>query len=172
MEFRDLAKGSIILLGLAISAGFAVNAVSPNGIAFFGDWNPSQGVITARPRGDVVDHELEIDDIQRAKEIYDEGNALFVDARPLALYERGHIKGAVALPVQHFLEGIDAFLDRYPLETRIVTYCSGRECDEAHELAQYLLAEGYERVSVFIDGYSGWEEMAYPVERARAADHS
>ena len=172
MPFKDLAKESIILSALAILVAFAVNAVSPTGIAFFGDWDPSRGVITARSKGDVVDHELEIEDIRRAKEIYDQGDALFVDARPNTLYERGHIKGAVGLPVHQFLDEIDAFRDQYPLTTWIVTYCSGRECDESHELAQYLLEEGYERVSVFIDGYLAWEEIAYPVERAHAADHS
>ncbi len=169
MTYKDLAKEIVFILGSAILTAFAVNAVSPKGIAFFGDWDPSKGVITARPKGDVVHREREIEDIQRAKEIYDQGQALFVDARPHALYERGHIKGAVGLPVHRFLEVIDAFRDRYPLTTWIVTYCSGRECDESHELAQYLREEGYEKVSVFIDGYSGWDEMAYPVERADGA---
>lgn len=172
MQFRNLAKESVILLASAIAAAFLVNAVSPNGIAFFGDWDPSQGVITARPKGDVIHHELEIEDIRQAKAIFDQGDALFVDARPLARYEQGHIKGAVGLPVRRFLEVIDDFRDQYPLTTWIVTYCSGRECDESHELAQYLLEEGYERVSVFIDGYSGWEEMGLPVEQTSAAHHS
>ena len=172
MQFRNLAKESVILLASAIAAAFLVNAVSPNGIAFFGDWDPSQGVITARPKGDIIHHELEIEDIRQAKAIFDQGDALFVDARPLARYEQGHIKGAVGLPVRRFLEVIDDFRDQYPLTTWIVTYCSGRECDESHELAQYLLEEGYERVSVFIDGYSGWEEMGLPVEQTSAAHHS
>jgi rhodanese-related sulfurtransferase len=172
MQFRDLAKESVIFLASAIVVAFAVNAVSPNGIAFFGDWDPSQGVVTARPKGDVVDRELEIEDIRKAKEIYDQGIALFVDARPHTRFEQGHIKGAVGLPVRRFFEDIDDFRDQYPLTTWIVTYCSGRECDESHELAQYLLEEGYERVNVFIDGYAGWEDMAFPVEQASAAHHS
>ena len=169
---NDLVRETISILGLAILVAFTVNAVSPNGIAIFGDWDPSRGVITARPKGDVVDHELEIEDIRRAKEIYDQGDALFVDARPYASYEQGHIKGAVGLPVSQFFEVIDDFRDQYPLTRWIVTYCSGRECHESHELAQYLLEEGYERVNVFIDGYAGWEEMAFPVEQASAAHHS
>jgi rhodanese-related sulfurtransferase len=172
MPTKDLAKGTLFILGLATMAAFAVNAVSPNGIALLGDWDPSRGVITARAKGEIVDHELEIEDIRRAKAIYDQGDALFVDARPYDRYRQGHIKGAVGLPVHRFLDVIDDFRDQYPLTTWIVTYCSGRECDESHELAQYLLEEGYQRVSVFIDGYSGWEEMAFPVERARVADHS
>jgi rhodanese-related sulfurtransferase len=172
MPLKAVTKEIIAISGLAILVAFAVNAASPNGIALFGDWDPSRGVITAKPKGDVVDRELEIDDIQRAKVIYDQGDALFVDARSSTLYERGHIKGAVGLPVHQFLDVIDAFRDRYPLTTWIVTYCSGRECDESHELAQYLLEEGYERVSVFIDGYLGWEEMDYPVEQAVATHHS
>ncbi len=171
MNIKDLAKETISISGLAIMAALLVNAASPNGIALFGDWDPSQGVVTARPKGDVVDRGLEIKDIRQAKEIYDQGAALFVDARPQALYEQGHIRGAVSLPVRRFFEVIDAFRDQYPLSTWIVTYCSGRECEDSHELAQYLLEEGYERVNVFIDGYAAWEGMAFPVERASAAHH-
>jgi len=172
MPIRDFIKGIFIIGGSSVLAAFAVNALSPTGIALFGNWDPSRGVITARAKGDVIDEGLEIHDIRRVKEIYEQGLALFVDARHESLYERGHIRGAVSLPVHRFFDLIDAFERSYPLSTWIITYCSGRECDESHELAQYLIEEGYERVNVFIDGYQRWEEMAFPVERLRAAHHA
>jgi 3-mercaptopyruvate sulfurtransferase SseA len=61
-------------------------------------------------------------------------------------------------------ERLEAFLAKYPLSTRIVTYCSGRECEDSHELAQILLQFGYENVSVFIDGFPAWEKSGFPVE--------
>lgn len=61
----------------------------------------------------------------------------------------------------------DAYIDKfkvvYPLSAYIVTYCSGRECDDSHQLAQNFFGEGYTNISVFIDGYPGWEEAGYPI---------
>jgi rhodanese-related sulfurtransferase len=58
---------------------------------------------------DVVDYDLGIDDVEIAKQIYDSGEAVFVDARSREDYEEGHIKGAVSLPVGQFHDFIEAF---------------------------------------------------------------
>jgi len=164
MPFKHVIKELSLLLGLAVIIAFTANFLSPKGIALFGEWDRSQGVITARAKDDFVAHELEIDNILAAKKIYDRGNAVFVDARAREAYEDGHIKGAISLPLYQFDGLIDEFARQYPASTFIVTYCSGRECDDSHELAQYLLDEGYTNVKVFIDGCLGWDEEGYPIE--------
>lgn len=163
MPYRDIIKELIILLGIAVVIAFTTNFFSPNGIALFGDWDTSKGVITARPKDDIVNHELEIEDILTAKRIYDRQDAIFVDARAQEDYEDGHIEGAVLLPVCQFEEFIDEFIEKYPFSKFIVTYCSGRECEDGHDLAQCLIEEGYENIRVFIDGYMGWKEEGYPI---------
>ncbi len=165
MPYRDITKELIILLGIAVVIAFTTNFCSPKGIALFGDWDTSKGVITAKSKDDVVAHELEIEDILTAKGIYDSGSAIFVDARTQEDFKDGHIKGAVSLPICRFEEFIDEFLEEYPITIPIVTYCSGRECEDSHELAQYLIEEGYTDIRVFIDGYTGWEEKGYPIEQ-------
>ena len=135
------------------------------GIALFGDWDTSKGVISAKSKdGAPVVRELEITDIHIAKEIYDNKTAVFLDARSAEDYMDGHIKGALSLPVNRFEQEIENFKKTYPDSTHFITYCSGRECDDSHELAQYLLMEGYEKVNVLIDGYPGWKEKGFPVE--------
>ena len=152
-----------MLIGLAVLTAFAVNAASSKGIALVGEWDTSQGVITAKAKDAPIFHELEIDDVLTAKEIYEAG-AVFVDARGSDDYAEGHIKGSVSLPTYQFEELRDDFINRFPIDMTVVTYCSGRECDDSHVLAQYLLDEGYLEVKVFIDGYPGWEDAGYPVE--------
>ena len=164
MRYKDMAKGLAILLGLAVITAFAVNFLSPKGIALVGQWDESQGVITARAKDDVVDYDLEIDDVNIAKQIYGSGEAVFVDARSREDYEEGHIKGAVSLPFGQFHDFIDAFKAQYSTASTIVTYCSGRTCDDSHLLAQLLFEQGYTEVSVFIDGYPGWEAEGFPIE--------
>jgi rhodanese-related sulfurtransferase len=161
---QKLAKEITILLGLAVGLALTVNFVSPAGIALMGRWDTSKGVITANAKNDVLMDDLEIDDVKIARQIYDTGKALFVDARAREAYEDGHIPGAVSLPVGQFDEYIDSFFVENSPEGPIVTYCSGRTCEDSHKLAQLLLDIGFVDVRVFIDGFPGWEAKGYPIE--------
>ena len=164
MIYKQTLKEVSIILGVSIVAALAVNHFSPSGIALVGQWDTSQGVITAKVKNDVSINDLEIGDVTLAKELYDSGAFLFVDARSPDDYEEGHIKGAVSLPVGQFDEKIEAFLEQFPPEKEIVTYCSGRTCEDSHRLAQLLMEFGYTEISVFIDGYPGWEAQGHPIE--------
>lgn len=164
MPYKDILKELLILLTLSVVVAFMVNHFSPRGILFFGDWDMSKGVITAKSRNDVVVRELEIKDLFEAKEIFDSGDAVFVDARSPDMYEEAHIAGAVSIPAYMLDEYMIEFTSLYPVATPVVTYCSGRECEDSHTVAQYLIEEGYSDVRVFIDGYLLWLERGFPVE--------
>jgi rhodanese-related sulfurtransferase len=153
-----------IIIGISAIAAFAVNYLSPNGIALVGRWDISEGVVNAAGKNQVFMDELEIDDVTHAKTLFDTGQVLFVDARSLEDFNDGHIKGAVSLPVGQYDGRIDAFSKLYNLDRPIVTYCSGRTCEDSHHLAQLLMERGYLNISVMIDGFPGWEAEGYPVE--------
>ena len=164
MNTKRLWKEISLLLGVAIALAISVNYFSPAGIAWIGQWDTSRGVITARAKNNVVADKLEIEDVTTAKHIFDSGNALFVDARSRDNYDDGHIPGAVSMPVGEFDRLIDSFMDQHPVDQTIVTYCSGRTCEDSHNLAQLLLDFGYTDVKVFIDGFPGWEAEGHPIE--------
>ena len=155
-----------LLIGISIVAAFTVNYFSPVGIALVGQWDTAQGVVTAKQKDDVVVNDLEINDVSLAKKMYDSGNFIFVDARYNEDYEEGHIRGAVSFPVGQFDEKIGAFLEKYSPEEAIVTYCSGRTCEDSHRLAQLFSDFGYTNINIFIDGYPGWEAKGYPIEKS------
>ena len=152
------------ILAVSVLLAFGVNYFSPNGIALMGQWDTSQGVVTAKEKNDVVLDELEIEDVTHAKALYDTGIVLFVDARSVVDYFDGHIKGAISLPVGQYDEQIDAFLELNDLDRPIVTYCSGRTCEDSHHLAQLLMERGYMNISVMIDGFPGWQAEGYPID--------
>ena len=152
------------LVTTSIIAAIAVNYFSPAGIALVGQWDTAKGVITANEKNDIVLDDLEISDVALAKKLYDSQEFIFVDARSRDDYDEGHIKGAVSLPVGQFDEKIEAFMEQYPPEKAIVAYCSGRTCEDSHNLAQLLLAFGYTEMKVFIDGFPGWEAEGHPIE--------
>lgn len=171
MVNRKTIKGIVILVGVSVTLALAVNALSPKGIELIGRWDTGQGVITANPTAATQRELEEIDSVTGAKEIFDQGDVLFVDARSTENYKDGHIPGAISLPVGQLGERIGSFLKRYPPDQAIITYCSGRTCEDSHNLAQFLADAGFINVRIFIDGYPGWESEGYPIEQS-ATIHS
>ncbi len=164
MVYRKTIKEIIILVGVSVILALMVNYLSPRGIALVGQWDTAQGVITANATGEDDYRIAEIDWVPDARDIFYKGAALFVDARSTADYKSGHIPGAISLPVDQFDEQIESFLNRYPSDQPIVTYCSGRTCEDSHHLAELLSDVGFSDVRVFIDGFPGWEAEGYPIE--------
>jgi rhodanese-related sulfurtransferase len=158
MVIRKTIKEIIILVGVSVILALVVNTLSPRGISLVGMWD------TADLAEDPAGQPKIIESVASAKSIFDKGDALYVDARSQNDYENGHIPGAVSLPMGQFEAGIEFFLNRYPPEQPIVTYCSGRTCEDSHDLAQALSDVGFTNVRIFIDGFLGWEAQGYPIE--------
>jgi len=105
-------------------------------------------------------------DLVSAKKLYDDGLAVFLDARSPDDFARGHLPGAVGLPVTSVVAGGVELETVLPDKGAVlVTYCDGGECDLSVELAKELIDRGYSNVFVFGEGYPGWEEAGYPVEK-------
>lgn len=164
MPVKDLIKEVFLLLGLAVITALTVNHFNPGGISLMGDWNVSQCEEADESSENILLQDFEIRDAFRAKEIFDDGKAVFVDARAREFYLNGHIKGAISLSLDQFQTSIAEFKKKYPISTYIVAYCYGRECNDSQELARHLSENGYTRVSIFTDGYTAWEREGYPLE--------
>ena len=102
--------------------------------------------------------------IEQAQELFEEGHALFADARPAIAYEAGHIQGALNLEPDDFEAWASHLLDNYPLDKTIITYCEGPRCNLSHELAERLVWLGFENVYYLIDGWGQWKAHGLPVE--------
>ena len=164
MTSQKTLKEIIILLVASVVLALMVNFISPRGIALVGQWDTAKGVISADPQPAEENKPQEIDSVARAKEIFNKGHVLFVDARSQDNYEQGHIPGAVSLPLGRFDEKIESFLGKHAPDQLLVTYCSGRTCEDSHKLARLLLEAGFTDVRVFIDGFPGWEAEGHPIE--------
>jgi rhodanese-related sulfurtransferase len=165
MQWNEVIKKMFFLLGIAIISALAVNYFSPSGITLVGRWDESPGGQAAKNKSHVFSGELEIKDARMAKQIYDSGKAVFVDARSPEDFEKGHIKGAESLPLGQFDDLIGSFRKKHPADTFMVTYCSGRTCNDSHRLEELLFDHGYVNVSIFIDGYQGWKAEGFPIEQ-------
>ena len=164
MDWKTTIREVLILVGVAVGLALLVNWLSPKGIHLVGQWDTAKGVITANAEDENEYRIAEIERTTAAAKIFYDGDTLFVDARSTEDYESGHIPGAVSLPVGQFDERIEVFMKQVPLDQPIVTYCSGRTCEDSHQLARLLMEAGFSEVRIFIDGFPGWQAEGYPID--------
>lgn len=143
----------LLICFVAGSLGIFVNALSSRGIPLFGPV-PEGG------RGGIAEV-----DLKQAWALYQEGKAVFVDARSPREYRAGHIPRAFLLSQDTFEEAASSWRSLVPLDTPVITYCSGEGCDSSKEVAALLIDAGYSRVKVFFGGWEEWKRAGYPVEK-------
>ncbi|MDI6809072.1 MAG: rhodanese-like domain-containing protein [Candidatus Eisenbacteria bacterium] len=106
-------------------------------------------------------------DIRKTKELFDAGNAIFLDARPEFEYLEGHIKGALSLSDSRFDYQYGLIRNKIRKDDTLVVYCRDAECDLSDLVADRLNKLGYTRIYVLKDGWYGWADAGYPVEGGR-----
>jgi len=153
-----------LLAGSALLLAIALAMIAPQKFPLFDGGDLSAKTAAGATTNAASLPEFEISSPEEALRLFEEGRVLFIDARARDDYARGHIPGAISLPIGEFEADIEAFRQTHALAQPIVTYCSGRWCQDSQELAQRLMAQGYTEVAVFIDGFPGWEAEGYPVE--------
>jgi len=92
-------------------------------------------------------------DVQKAKELIDQGNLTIVDIRDPDSFESGHIDNAV--PVNDTT--IDEFVSSADKSIPVLCYCyMGVSSKNA---CQHLKEQGFETVYNMIGGYTEWERV-------------
>lgn len=114
------------------------------------EWNPEQ------PSRDI--------DSREAAEAFRQG-VPFLDARRSLEYQEGHIRGALGLSVWE--ADIDERLARFDatgrsLQSPVVIYCSGGDCQDSQLLASRLLGLGYRHLLIYRAGYPDWMAKGRP----------
>lgn len=160
----DLLKKMLLLLAVASGLALLANNFSPQGIPLVGQWETDAGVVTADTEAAALWQEFELPDPASAKAVFDTGRALFIDVRSREMFAAGHIPGAVSLPLGEIEAIGDALLAEVSPQQPMITYCSGRLCQDSHTAAQWLMERGFANVVVYIDGFPGWIENGYPLE--------
>jgi len=139
------------IVGVTTLLALAVNAVSPVGLSV-------TRALTLR--------ELDARYIsaEETKARHEAGQSLFLDARRTENFARGHIAGAQNIPADEFDQRFVEMANWLPKEAEVVIYCDGKSCGSSRQVADKLGPMGYERVSIFRDGWAGWKDRGWPVE--------
>lgn len=85
-------------------------------------------------------------------------SVLFVDARPQARYDAGHIPGAVLLNEENWDDLFPAFSDAWDPDKTVVVYCDGGACEASQHVATRL-REALQVKNVFVlkGGWPEWQ---------------
>lgn len=152
---RSLLQALGIMLFSGIIA-LAANGFRPDGIPLVEKWQ--EKVLNEQLTGGLPAVSLE-----QAREAYEGGYALFVDAREPDFFEVGHIPGAVSLPVKDFERVFPLLKERLLAVPRVIAYCDGASCEASVELTEKLLFAGLEHVEIFTGGIQQWKAAGQPV---------
>lgn len=153
----SLAVQIALLLAASVVCALASQWLMPKRIAWVGAWT---NYVESKAREEGVP----LVDLARAREIATTQSHIVFDARKIADYEKGRIPGAFALP---YGEADQYFGPLLPLLTEtqpVMTYCSGKDCDDALELARFLRRNGFTNIVIFLGGWEEWNAAGLPVE--------
>lgn len=90
---------------------------------------------------------------------------VLVDALGPISYAGAHLPGAINIAPKSCDE---LAARRIPsLETEVVVYCAGPECESSVEVAERLVELGYTNVLHFPGGKEAWREAGLPLEGGR-----
>ncbi|UCF01867.1 MAG: cyclic nucleotide-binding domain-containing protein [Deltaproteobacteria bacterium] len=140
-----------IILGLSVLFGIIFNLSNPNGISLLPKSWTSEPVPRVHPA------------IAMAK--YQEGNTLFVDARPSNFFKQLHIKGAINLPSALFDVVYMLELSEIDRDKDIILY--GRTISRLYdeEVCRKLILRGHKNAKIMGGGLSRWQRQGCPVEQ-------
>jgi rhodanese-related sulfurtransferase len=107
---------------------------------------------------------IAIVDAAQAKAIAEAGEYLVFDARSAADFDTGHIPGSVSFPFESREEGYNEMAALLQPSQPVMVYCSGRECDDALMLGEFLKTQGSQNVVLFLEGVAGWKAADFPLQ--------
>lgn len=104
--------------------------------------------------------------IKELKNMMDqEAEVVIIDVQPKAIYDEGHIKGAVSIPwkSQLLLEDVWSIPGGVP----IVIYCAcGPGESDSADIGKQMMKMGYSEVMVLEHpAIEGWKNSGYPMEK-------
>ncbi|HRD01874.1 MAG TPA: rhodanese-like domain-containing protein [Candidatus Saccharicenans sp.] len=102
--------------------------------------------------------------LSEAEEVWSGQKAVFVDSRSREEFNRGHIPGAISIPLEDLKNGQEDLLTRIFDSPEIVIYCEGGDCQASLNLARILDSRGFKKLKIFLGGWAEWMQSGLPVE--------
>ena len=98
---------------------------------------------------------------------FQQGQALFIDARPTDEFNELHVPKSLNIPPDMAEAGLAEPVAGLAKDREIVVYCGQVSCDLALKVAEKLQALGFTRVTAYIGGFRAWDEAGYPADTSK-----
>ena len=153
---RSIRQLSVIVLA-AVAVALISNHYRPAPLPLVGNW--SQEARLTSPSGRQMAISLD-----EAKVMHQSRGAVFMDARPLEEFTKGHIQGAKSLPWHEAEQQVMDVVADLSNDVVIITYCDGDSCNLSKDLALFLDNLGFSKVRILVNGWTVWQNGGLPVE--------
>ncbi|GEE02000.1 ArsR family transcriptional regulator [Gordonia spumicola] len=102
---------------------------------------------------------LELVDVDELDDLMESGDIVLIDVRSADDYARGHVPGAVSIPVAD----LDERIGELPADGDVIAYCSGPYCVASADAVTVLIAAG--RTARRVDGgITSWVRSGRPLD--------
>jgi rhodanese-related sulfurtransferase len=145
------SKEVVIICVVAIMAGIFYHYFSE--IGFLSNREGTK-TITKAYEGSFIP-EVSLDDFVSTVH---QGNAVLIDARFKLAFDKSHISNAVNIPVSSSHEKVQNIMSEVGKNESLIVYCQSKGCVYDQKIAIKLIELGYSNVSIFKDGWRGWEK--------------
>jgi rhodanese-related sulfurtransferase len=169
MKRRIYQAGLIIIFAIVLA--LMANSFSANRIPYIGHWPSISGSDSILVPPSAQEGDPPFISLDEAAAKHQSKNIIFIDARDPADFEAGKIVGAINFPFEMLDEYWPRVSGNLPIESDIVIYCSGGECESSLFLGRYLKSQGYNKIYVFYGGWSEWEKAKLPSENGAPNDN-
>ena len=143
---------------IVLRALLLVNIALLLALAYHGLRLPDLPLLAAAPQ---AVPEIPIVSVEETWVLIESGGALLVDARPIEMYDYGHLPGAVPAPLGQEIS--PPLLERLRSGPLLIVYCDGPACQAGEEQAKNLAEHGLP-VRVLKAGWEGWLDAGKPVK--------
>jgi rhodanese-related sulfurtransferase len=143
-------KEALLIFAVSAVVALSVNHVREGGIPIIADAEAFR-----------VRTDAEFMAAEDAFQLFDAGEAIFIDARDQAIFATRHIEGAMNLPPSREVAQDIASLSA--ADPQIVVYASRESQRQAGVVADKLLETGFTKVFILHGGLEGWVDRGFPV---------
>jgi rhodanese-related sulfurtransferase len=144
-------RQAVMISVVVVVVGLVFNAVRRDGIPLIAD-----------PETFRIQTDAEFLGVDDAYGLFEEGKAVFVDARDARIFSIERIEGAVSVPPEGL--GIDDIGWLSSLDSDIICYATEESQRQAGVVADKLIEMGAEMVLVLHGGIEAWKAAGYPTE--------
>ncbi len=152
----------IIILLLSVTVGLAVNQFSGKPLPVFQAYKVDTN--TDKATGEDLTVYFNEMDAETLESLRQSDMVVILDARTPDRYQKGHIPGAISLPISTFAETYDSVKPKIIEGKSLVLYCIGVHCIDSSLLARELSKKGHQEIFVFKGGMEEWQALGFDVQ--------